>query len=102
MTDTQLDQLLKSCGARHAPPRFHSDVWNRIAAEPDCQESPTSWSRLLADTFDRLSRPTAAFATCAIFATAGTLIGIGTRPDSTPPDVQYIQSVSPFHHQSGK
>ncbi len=102
MNDSQLDHLLKSCGACHAPAGFPSDVWNRIAAEPDSAGSLSAWRCFLRDAFARLSKPTAALATCAAFGTAGALIGFGSRPETPPPEVQYIQSVSPFIHQTGR
>lgn len=102
MNDSQLDQLLKSCGISHAPPGFSSDVWNRIAAEPDSVGWMPAWKHFLMETFARMSQPAGAFATCAVFVIAGTLIGIGARPDSLPSEVKYIQSVSPFSHQSSR
>lgn len=102
MNDSQLDQLLKSCGTSNAPPGFSSDVWNRIAAEPDSVGWVAAWKQFLMETFARLSQPAGALAACAVFVIAGTLIGIGARPYSPPSEVQYIQSVSPFSHQSGQ
>lgn len=102
MNDSQLDQLLKSCGTSHAPPGFSSDVWNRIAAEPDSPGWLADWKQFLMETFARLTQPVGAIATCAVFVIAGTLIGIGARPDSLPSEVRYIQSVSPFSHQPGR
>jgi hypothetical protein len=102
MNDSQLDQLLKSCGKSQAPPGFSSDVWNRIAAEPDSTGWLPAWKQLLAATFARLSQPLGALAACVAFVTAGTLIGLDARPEAQLPELQYIQSVSPFIHQAGR
>lgn len=96
MNDSQLDQLLKSCGSSTTPPRFSSEVWKRIAVDPDSAGALSTWKRFLSQTFTGLSQPIGAFATCAAFVIAGTLIGIGARPETLPAEVQYIQSVSPF------
>ena len=102
MNDSQLDHLLKSCGSCQAPSGFSSDVWNRIAVEPYSAGLISAWKRFLTETFSPLSRPVGAFATCAAFVVAGTLIGLGTRPEAPPSELQYIQSVSPFIHQTGR
>lgn len=102
MNDSQLDHLLKTFGSCHAPPGFSSDVWNRIAAEPDSVGWLPAWKQFLTETFAQLSQPVAAFVTCAVFVVSGTLIGLGTRSESLPSEVQYIQSVSPFIHQTGR
>lgn len=98
MNDSQLDQLLRSCGPCETPASFASEVWNRIAAEPDAPEP--LWSRVITLILGPLSQPLGALATCAAFILTGTLIGIGTRPDSLPPEVQYIRTVSPFAHSA--
>lgn len=100
MNDSQLDHLLKNSASLHAPPGFSADVWNRIAAEPDPTSLLKSWKNLLSEIFTRLSQPAGALATCAVLVTAGSLIGINSRPESLPAEVQYIQSVSPFIHQT--
>jgi hypothetical protein len=100
MNDSQLDHLLKNSGSFQAPPGFSADVWNRIAAEPDSTGLLTAWKSLLSEIFSRLSQPAGAFATCALLVIAGSLIGIGSRPESLPAEVQYIQSVSPFIHNT--
>jgi hypothetical protein len=102
MHDSQLDQLLKSCGTSHAPPGFAADVWNRIAAAPDSTGTLCAWKRFLAATFARLAQPAGALAACAIFVALGTLAGFGSRPEAQPPEVRYIRSVSPFIHQPGR
>lgn len=102
MNDSQLDHLIKSCGSCPAPPGFASDVWNRIAAEPDSPGKLSTWKRFLTESFVRLSQPVGALATCAAFVIAGTLLGRGARAESLPPEVRYIQSVSPFSHQTGR
>jgi hypothetical protein len=102
MNDSQLDRLIKSCGSCHAPPRFPSDVWNRIAIEPDSAGSISAWKSFLTETLARLSQPLGIFATCAAFVIAGALIGLGSRPESLPSEVQYIQFVSPFIHPTGR
>ena len=100
MNDSQLDHLLKTSGSLDAPPGFPDDVWNRIAAEPDPTGLLTTWRKLFSEILTCLSQPTGAFATCAVLAITGSLIGISSRPESLPAEVQYIQSVSPFIHQS--
>jgi len=102
MNDSELNQLLQACGSCQTPSGFKSDVWNRIAVEPDSASSLSAWKRLLADVCSRLSQPATALATCAAFVIAGTLIGIRARPQALPDEVQYIQSVSPFIHQSAR
>ena len=99
MNDSQLNDLLKSCGSCPTPQGFASDVWNRIAAEPDSTGVLAFWSRMFTQILDRLSQPIGALATCATFILAGTLIGLSSRPESQSPEVQYIQSVSPFAHR---
>lgn len=96
MNDSQLDQLLKSCGSCVTPSGFRSDVWNRIAAEPESHGWVGAWKSFVTETFLRLSQPAAAFATCATFLIAGSLLGLGTRPDAPAPELQYIRTVSPF------
>lgn len=100
MNDTQLDRLIKSCGSCTTPPAFHSDVWNRIAAEPESRGWLSACNQFLWETFARLSQPVGALATCATFVIAGSLVGLGTRPDDPAPELQYIRSVSPFIHDS--
>ena len=102
MNDSQLDQLLKSCGSCQTPPGFSSDVWNRIAAECDSTDWLSAMKRLLSITFARMSQPLGAIATCAVFVITGALIGFGSRPESLPSEVLYIQSVSPFLHQTDR
>lgn len=102
MNDSQLDQLLKSCGTSHTPPGFSSDVWNRIAAEPDSMGWLPAWKQFIAETFARLARPTGALAASAIFIAVGALAGFGSRPESQSPELQYVRSVSPFIDQSGQ
>jgi hypothetical protein len=102
MTDSQLDHLLKSCGKSHAPPGFSSEVWNRIAAEPDSVGWLSAGKQFLAETFARLAQPSGALAASAIFVIAGVLAGYGSRPEAQPPEMQYIRSVSPFIAHSGQ
>lgn len=102
MNDSQLDQLLKSSGSCQTPPRFSSDVWNRIAAEPDSLGWLPSWKQIIAKAFTKLSQPMGALAACAVFVIAGSIAGLEARQETQAPEVQYIQSVSPFIHQSRK
>jgi hypothetical protein len=102
MNDSQLDHLLKSCSAHQTPQGFHSDVWNRIATEPSSIATILTWKLNLNDFFTRLTQPIGAIATCATFVIVGSLIGMGARPETLPAEVQYIQSVSPFIHQTGQ
>lgn len=102
MNDSQLDQLLKSCGSCQTPRGFSSDVWNRIAAEPDSAGLLAAWKLLIAEVFTKLSQPTGALAACAVFVIAGSIAGLEARQETQAPEVQYVQSVSPFIHQSGK
>lgn len=102
MNDSQLDQLLQSYGTCHTPPGFSSDVWNRIAAEPDSVGWLPAWKLFLAETFARLAQPTGALAAAAIFVIVGTVAGFGSRPEALPSELQYIQSVSPFIHKTGR
>ena len=102
MNDSQLDRLLKTQGTYHVPANFSSDVWNRIAAEPDSVGWLGAWKQFLAETFVRLAQPSGALVASAIFVILGTLAGIRSRPEALPPELEYIQSVSPFIHQSGQ
>lgn len=102
MNDSQLDHLLKSCTAQQTPQGFHTDVWNRIAVEPTSAGMLSALHRLFSEIFTRLSQPAAAFATCAVFVTVGSLIGIDSRPELPTSEVRYVQTVSPFIHQSSR
>lgn len=102
MNDDQLDQLLKSCGTRPTPPGFHSAVWQRIAAGPQSVGWMTRFMRLVDGAIGRLSQPHGALAACAASIAAGVLIGLGTRGESQPPELEYIRSVSPFLHQTDR
>lgn len=98
MKDSQLDQLLHSDGSCHTPSGFSSDVWNRIAAESTSDSWFQAWNAFLSATLARLSQPVGALATCAAFVIVGSLIGLQMRPEAQPPELQYIQFVSPFLH----
>jgi hypothetical protein len=102
MNDSQLDHLLKSCGSCPTPPGFSSEVWNRIAAEPDSVGWLSAGKQFLAETFARLAQPSGALAASAIFVIAGILAGFGSRPEAQPPELQYVRSVSPFITHSGQ
>lgn len=102
MNDSELDQLLKSCGSCQSPPGFHSDVWNRIAAESNSVGWLSAGKQFLAETFARLAQPSGALAASAIFVIAGILAGFGSRPEAQPPELQYVRSVSPFITHSGQ
>jgi hypothetical protein len=102
MNDSQLDHLLKSCGSCPVPPGFSSEVWTRIAAEPDSVGWLSAGKQFLAETFARLAQPSGALAASAIFVIAGVLAGYGSRPEAQPPEMQYIRSVSPFIDHSGQ
>jgi hypothetical protein len=102
MNDSQLDQLLKTSGSCQTPHGFSSDVWNRIAAEPDSAGLLPAWKWLIAEIFTKLSQPAGAFAACVVFVIAGSIAGLEARQETQAPEVQYIQSVSPFIHQFGK
>ena len=54
------------------------------------------------EAFTKLSQPAGAFAACAAFVIAGSFAGLEARQESQAPELQYIQSVSPFIHQSSK
>jgi hypothetical protein len=100
MNDSQLDQLLKSSGSCQTPRGFASDVWNRIAAEPDSAGLARAWKRLIAEALNKLSQPAGAIAACVVFVIAGSIAGLEARPETRAPEVQYIRSVSPFIHQT--
>lgn len=96
MNDSQLDALLHSHGTSQAPSGFSSDVWNRIAAESTSDGWLQEWKVFVLATFARLTQPVGALSTCAAFVIIGSLVGLETRPEPQPPELQYIQSVSPF------
>ena len=102
MNDTQLDKLLNTCGSCDTPPGFHADVWNRIAVESESLGWLHACKQFLAETMARMAQPVGAIAAAVIFIIAGISAGISLRPEPAPPELQYIQSVSPFSQHSAR
>jgi hypothetical protein len=96
MNDTQIDRFLKTICSIKTPPTFHSDVWNRIAAESGAEGGLASVRRYVSKMVDFLSQPLGATAAIASFVIAGCMFGLLIRPEKEPPVIQYIQSISPF------
>lgn len=96
MNDTELDQLLKDCGAAvRLPASFQRDVWSRVAAAES-----TGWKARMDQFMERvlglLALPSVAVATCAAMVMAGAWFGMTPQPAQASAEIAYIQSVSPF------
>ena len=96
MNDTELDQLLKDCGAAvRLPASFQRDVWSRVAAA-----ELTGWKARMDQFMERvlgfLALPSVAIATCAAMVMVGAWFGMTPQPSQASAEIAYIQSVSPF------
>jgi hypothetical protein len=96
MNDTELDQLLKDCGAAvRLPASFQRDVWSRVATA-----ELTGWKVRMAQLMERLlgflALPSVAVATCAAMVVVGAWFGMTPQPSQASVEIAYIRSVSPF------
>jgi hypothetical protein len=96
MNDTELDQLLKDCGAAvRLPASFQRDVWSRVAAT-----ELTGWKvrmdQIMRRVLGWLALPSVAVTTCAAMVMVGAWLGMTPQPAQASAEIAYIQSVSPF------
>ena len=93
--DAKLSSLLRESRAAPAlPPRFHDNVWRRIADAETKADASSSW-------FDALmalvSQPRLAFAALTVLVLAGAAIGArdGIQLAHRDAEARYVASVAP-------